>query len=262
MYVWDFKRRHKAISYFNDISSISIQLRWLRCKQVEVLETWLRVGPWTSPRATLEVTIFEADLFIETRWVQIHRPRNCFEKIFLTTYRGDEWPIPLSWQEKLVLKLSSPTCCKVNEIVQVCWAMGGFVWQSRILSSELQLGLHVASDSQLEGLGATLRSILSLCCEMMDFPQAASSSAKMSIHQYLHFMDIQHPWISNHIGYFGNFRLINLWTNQGSRVSWHQNEYTHIFQPSEFGRFGTIQGKRSGDGMPGISSIASQMQVS
>lgn len=86
-----------------------------------------------------------------------HRPRNCFEKIFLITYRGDEWPIPLAWQEKLSLKkLSSPTCCKVNEIVQVCWAMGGFVWQSCIFSSELQLGLHVTSDSQLERLGATL----------------------------------------------------------------------------------------------------------
>ena len=26
-------------------------------------------------------------------------------------------------------------------------------------------------------------------------------------HQYVHFMDIQHPWIWNHIGYFGNFRV-------------------------------------------------------
>lgn len=67
------------------------------------------------------------------------------------------------------------------------------MWQSRIFSSELQLGLHVASDSQLEGLGATLYKILSLCIEMLEFPQAASSSAKMSNHQYFQFMDIQHP---------------------------------------------------------------------
>ncbi len=132
-----------AISYFHDISSIStsIFLRWLRRQQVEDLETWLILSLDIDPAG------------------QTHRPRNCFEKIFLTTYRGDEWPIPLSWQEKLGLrKLSSSTCCKLNEIVQVCWAMGGFVWQSRIFSSELRLGLHVASDSQLGilgGLGAT-----------------------------------------------------------------------------------------------------------
>lgn len=149
VYVWDFKWRHKAISHIFMIFP-SISTSSLGDCDVSKLKS-LKLG------CGVVLGHHPAGQTFKWRFLKQIGPGIVLRRSF--------WPLIAEMsglfhchgrRNLAVKKLSSPTCCKVNEIVQVCWAMGGFVWQSRIFSSELQLGLHVASDSQLEGLGATL----------------------------------------------------------------------------------------------------------
>ena len=90
--------RLRPCTCFGSIASVSQQLRTEKwrwnlsflkniCDSLHTLRPLSLVALWVDP------------VFVS--WAKPGFPRNCFEKIFLTTFRGKGWPIPLSWHEHI-----------------------------------------------------------------------------------------------------------------------------------------------------------------